>query len=73
MDQRSAPKRSSMMHAVPCREGSFTLIELLIAVAILGILAAIAAPHFLQAQIRAKISRAQADLCAIRQAALLYA
>ena len=41
---------------------AFTLIELLIVIAIIAILAAIAIPNFLEAQTRAKVSRAMADM-----------
>jgi prepilin-type N-terminal cleavage/methylation domain-containing protein len=40
----------------------FTLIELLIVVAIIAILAAIAVPNFLEAQVRAKVSRVKTDM-----------
>jgi type II secretion system protein G len=50
----------------------FTLIELLIVVAIIGILAAIAVPNFLNAQIRAKVSRTMTDIRSIATALEMY-
>jgi prepilin-type N-terminal cleavage/methylation domain-containing protein len=52
---------------------AFTLIELLIVVGIIAILAAIAVPNFLEAQVRAKVSRTKADIRTIAVGMETYA
>lgn len=52
---------------------AFTLIELLIVVAIIAILSAIAVPNFLEAQTRAKASKGMADMRTFSTAINMYA
>ncbi len=53
--------------------GGLTLVELLVVLGIVGIPFAIAVPNLLSAQVRAKVSRAKADLATLSGAVELYA
>ncbi len=52
---------------------AFTLIELLMVVAIIAVLAAIAVPNFLEAMTRSKVSRAASDLRTVATSLETYA
>jgi len=50
------------------RPGGFTLVELMIVVAIIGVIAALAIPSFLRLHLRSKTAEAKTNLASIRTA-----
>ncbi len=62
----------SMLRKKMGNQRGFTLIELMIVVAIIGILTAIAFPLYANIQARARVAKAQADTRALASAATVY-
>lgn len=54
------------------KQGGFTLVELMVVVAVIAILAAIAMPQFMSAADKAKNAKQVADIQIIRNATQLY-
>jgi prepilin-type N-terminal cleavage/methylation domain-containing protein len=78
MDSRIAVKpnkgkSNNMLNRINKRRGGFTLVEIMIVVAIIALLAAIAVPGFLRARKRAQASRILNDLRLIDSAVDQYA
>src|SRR3982751_2581011 len=66
-------KRNNMLNKINKRRGGFTLVEIMIVVAIIALLAAIAVPGFLRARKRSQASRILNDLRLIDSAVDQYA
>ena len=62
----------SFWHKRMNNQRGFTLIELMIVVAIIGILTAIAFPLYANIQSRARVAKAQADLRTLASAVVVY-
>src|SRR5207342_3533448 len=66
-------KRNTMLNQFSKKRGGFTLVEIMIVVAIIALLAAIAVPGFLRARKRSQASRVINDLRLIDSAVDQYA
>src|SRR5438477_4656360 len=71
--QTKDKESNSMLNAINKRRGGFTLVEIMIVVAIIALLAAIAVPGFLRARKRSQASRILNDLRMIDSACDQYA
>jgi prepilin-type N-terminal cleavage/methylation domain-containing protein len=72
-NQTKIKESNSMLKHVSKRRGGFTLVEIMIVVAIIALLAAIAVPGFLRARKRSQASRILNDLRMIDSAVDQYA
>jgi type IV pilus assembly protein PilA len=72
VQENGSTRRRSTMMRILRKEKGFTLIELMIVVAIIGILAAIAIPNFLRFQAKSKQSEAKTNLGALGTTAEAY-
>lgn len=63
---RGVPDGAGTPRSLWRRQGGFTLVELMIVVAVIGILVMVAIPNFLRFRHRAKVAEAKANLGAIR-------
>lgn len=70
--ERSFLRYISLRRMQRTKQGGFTLVELMVVVAVIAILAAIAMPQFMSAADKAKNAKQVADMQIIRNATQLY-